>query len=231
MLRFNRMVYTIGCQLWSARDVRGLVSRRLRRSRQVRICPDRGAGHRAIRIVGCRIRTWSIAVIGRLAVDLGHVARRARPRPAAVKADLTGAPHPTEGLAAELRRREIEAGDLRALADGAVHTVRCRDTAAGCQVRLDGDALLGQAQILPSSSGSAGKFDLGGWDIPILVGAIVWPTLELALFRDAGSTEAWAFVVVMVTIGVAHQRLFDALARQARVLDAGRALGRLRDRS
>ncbi|WP_048633332.1 amino acid permease [Mycolicibacterium aurum] len=49
-----------------------------------------------------------------------------------------------------------------------------------------------------------GKFDLGAWEIPILVVAIVWLAFELALFRDAAFKEAWLYVLVMVAIGAAY---------------------------
>ncbi|AFM18156.1 amino acid transporter [Mycolicibacterium chubuense NBB4] len=49
-----------------------------------------------------------------------------------------------------------------------------------------------------------GRFDLGVWEIPILVVAIVWLVFELALFRDASFKQAWAYVIVMVAIGAAY---------------------------
>lgn len=49
-----------------------------------------------------------------------------------------------------------------------------------------------------------GKFDLGAWEVPILVVAVVWLAFELALFRDSGFKEAWAYVVVMVAIGAGY---------------------------
>lgn len=49
-----------------------------------------------------------------------------------------------------------------------------------------------------------GKFDLGKWEIPILVVAVVWLAFELALFRDAAFKQAWAYVLVMVAIGAAY---------------------------
>jgi amino acid transporter len=51
---------------------------------------------------------------------------------------------------------------------------------------------------------STGKFDLGAWEIPVLVVAIVWLVFELALFRDAAFKEAWLYVLVMVAIGAAY---------------------------
>ena len=55
-------------------------------------------------------------------------------------------------------------------------------------------------KALPSN----GKFDLGKWEIPILVVAVVWLAFELALFRDAAFKEAWMYVLVMVAIGAAY---------------------------
>lgn len=48
------------------------------------------------------------------------------------------------------------------------------------------------------------KFDLGAWEVPILVVAVVWLAFELALFRDAAFREAWLYVLVMVAIGAAY---------------------------
>lgn len=50
----------------------------------------------------------------------------------------------------------------------------------------------------------SGKFDLGAWEIPVLVVAVVWLAFELALFRDAAFKEAWLYVLVMVAIGAAY---------------------------
>ena len=49
-----------------------------------------------------------------------------------------------------------------------------------------------------------GKFDLGVWEIPILVVAVVWLAFELALFRDSSFKQAWAYVIVMVVIGAVY---------------------------
>src|ERR1700755_2295462 len=45
------------------------------------------------------------------------------------------------------------------------------------------------------------KFNLGAWEIPVLVVAVVWLVFELALFRDSSFKQAWAYVIVMVVIG------------------------------
>ena len=48
------------------------------------------------------------------------------------------------------------------------------------------------------------KFNLGAWEIPILVVAVVWLVFELALFRDSSFKQAWAYVIVMVVIGACY---------------------------
>lgn len=53
---------------------------------------------------------------------------------------------------------------------------------------------------LPASD----KFDLGAWEIPVLVVAVVWLAFELALFRDSSFAEAWAYVIVMWFIGACY---------------------------
>jgi amino acid transporter len=59
-----------------------------------------------------------------------------------------------------------------------------------------------------------GKFDLGGWEKPILAVAVVWLAFELALFRDASFKDAWLYVIVMVVIGASY--LGYLLARRGR---------------
>jgi hypothetical protein len=59
-----------------------------------------------------------------------------------------------------------------------------------------------------------GKFDLGGWEKPILAVAVVWLVFELALFRDASFKDAWLYVIVMVVIGASY--LGYLLARRGR---------------
>ncbi len=48
------------------------------------------------------------------------------------------------------------------------------------------------------------KFNLGAWETPILVVALVWLAFELALFRDSSFKQAWAYVIVMVIIGAIY---------------------------
>ena len=59
-----------------------------------------------------------------------------------------------------------------------------------------------------------GKFDLGAWEKPILIVAVVWLVFELALFRDASFKDAWLYVLVMVVIGAIY--LGVLLARRGR---------------
>ena len=49
-----------------------------------------------------------------------------------------------------------------------------------------------------------GKFDLGGWEKPILIVAVVWLVFELALFRDASFKNAWLYVLVMIVLGAIY---------------------------
>jgi amino acid transporter len=49
-----------------------------------------------------------------------------------------------------------------------------------------------------------GKFDLGAWETPVLVVAVVWLVFELALFRDASFKDAWLYVIVMVVVGAVY---------------------------
>jgi hypothetical protein len=48
------------------------------------------------------------------------------------------------------------------------------------------------------------KFNLGAWEIPVLVVAVVWLVFELALFRDSSFKQPWAYVIVMVVIGACY---------------------------
>jgi amino acid transporter len=50
----------------------------------------------------------------------------------------------------------------------------------------------------------SGKFNLGAWEVPVLVVAVVWLVFELALFRDSSFKQAWAYVIVMVVIGACY---------------------------
>ncbi|WP_422746232.1 amino acid permease [Mycobacterium sp. WMMD1722] len=49
-----------------------------------------------------------------------------------------------------------------------------------------------------------GKFDLGAWEMPVVVVAVVWLVFELALFRDSSFKQAWAYVIVMVVVGALY---------------------------
>jgi amino acid transporter len=59
-----------------------------------------------------------------------------------------------------------------------------------------------------------GKFDLGAWEKPVLIVAVVWLVFELALFRDASFKNAWLYVLVMVVLGAIY--LGVLLARRGR---------------
>jgi amino acid transporter len=49
-----------------------------------------------------------------------------------------------------------------------------------------------------------GKFDLGVWEKPILVVAVVWLVFELALFRDTSFRDAWLYVLAMLVVGAVY---------------------------
>ncbi|MCW2822709.1 MAG: amino acid/polyamine/organocation transporter, superfamily, partial [Marmoricola sp.] len=49
-----------------------------------------------------------------------------------------------------------------------------------------------------------GKFDLGGWEVPVLGIAVIWLVFELSLFRDASFKDAWLYVLVMVVLGALY---------------------------
>jgi amino acid transporter len=53
---------------------------------------------------------------------------------------------------------------------------------------------------LPASTG----FNLGRWELPIIVVAVVWLVFELSLFRDASFRDAWIYVAIMVAIGATY---------------------------
>jgi len=58
------------------------------------------------------------------------------------------------------------------------------------------------------------KFNLGRFETPITVVALVWLIFELAIFRDASFKKAWLYVVVLVVIGAAY--LAGLYARRGR---------------
>ncbi len=49
-----------------------------------------------------------------------------------------------------------------------------------------------------------GKFELGGWEKPVLAVSVVWLVFELSLFRDASFRDAWLYVLAMVVIGAVY---------------------------
>ncbi|MEV7908604.1 APC family permease, partial [Streptomyces anulatus] len=55
-------------------------------------------------------------------------------------------------------------------------------------------------KALPPSRG----FDLGRWEIPVIVVAVVWLVFELLLFRDASFADPWTYVLIMLVLGAAY---------------------------
>lgn len=53
---------------------------------------------------------------------------------------------------------------------------------------------------LPASKG----FDLGRWEIPVIVVALVWLVFELLLFRDVSFRDPWIYVGIMVVVGALY---------------------------
>lgn len=53
---------------------------------------------------------------------------------------------------------------------------------------------------LPASK----AFDLGRWEIPIIVIASIWLVFELSLFRDVAFKDAWIYVLFMMAIGAVY---------------------------
>ncbi|MUL45007.1 amino acid permease [Mycobacterium sp. CBMA293] len=53
---------------------------------------------------------------------------------------------------------------------------------------------------LPASAG----FNLGRWETPIIVVAVIWLVFVLALFRDSSFAQPWLYVAAMVAIGAVY---------------------------
>ena len=53
---------------------------------------------------------------------------------------------------------------------------------------------------LPPTKG----FDLGRWEIPVIVVAVIWLVFELLLFRDASFFSPWVYVIIMLAIGALY---------------------------
>ncbi|WP_052372076.1 amino acid permease [Amycolatopsis taiwanensis] len=53
---------------------------------------------------------------------------------------------------------------------------------------------------LPPSKG----FELGRWEVPVLVLAVAWLGYELLIFRDASFAEPWIYVLIMFGIGALY---------------------------
>jgi hypothetical protein len=63
---------------------------------------------------------------------------------------------------------------------------------------------------LPPSYG----FDLGRWETPVVVLALVFLLFELSIFRDSSFKQPWIYVAVMTVIGLVY--LGYLLARYGR---------------
>ncbi len=48
------------------------------------------------------------------------------------------------------------------------------------------------------------KFNLGAWEMPLIVVAVVWLVFELSLFRDSSFADAWKYVLVMMAVGALY---------------------------
>lgn len=59
---------------------------------------------------------------------------------------------------------------------------------------------IAKRRTLPASAG----FNLGRWELPIIVVAVVWLVFELSLFRDASFRDAWIYVGIMVAVGACY---------------------------
>ncbi|HEY9521926.1 MAG TPA: amino acid permease [Thermopolyspora sp.] len=55
-------------------------------------------------------------------------------------------------------------------------------------------------RTLPPTKG----FNLGRWEIPVIIVALVWLVFELALFRDASFADPWRYVLIMMAIGAVY---------------------------
>src|SRR5690606_3965839 len=53
---------------------------------------------------------------------------------------------------------------------------------------------------LPKSRG----FDLGRFEVPVLILAGIWLVYELLIFRDASFAKPWIYVGIMVAIGLVY---------------------------
>lgn len=81
-----------------------------------------------------------------------------------------------------------------------VQTVLGGHPAPGDHLRHHRHPLHRHPQKLPPSAG----FNLGRWEIPIMVVAVVWLVLALSLFRDASFRDPWLYVAGMVAIGACY---------------------------
>jgi amino acid transporter len=47
-------------------------------------------------------------------------------------------------------------------------------------------------------------FQLGRWEIPVIVVSLVWLVFELAIFRDSSFKAPWLYIIIMVAIGLVY---------------------------
>lgn len=59
---------------------------------------------------------------------------------------------------------------------------------------------IGARHKLPAERG----FNLGAWEWPVIIIALVWLVFELSIFRDASFKDPWIYVGVMVAIGLVY---------------------------
>lgn len=48
------------------------------------------------------------------------------------------------------------------------------------------------------------KFNLGAWEMPVVVISLIWLVFELSIFRDSSFKDAWLYVLVMLAIGAVY---------------------------
>jgi amino acid transporter len=71
---------------------------------------------------------------------------------------------------------------------------------------------------LPAERG----FNLGAWEWPVIIIALVWLVFELSIFRDASFKDPWIYVGVMLGIGLIYF-VYMLLAKRSLAMP-GRAL-------
>jgi amino acid transporter len=53
-------------------------------------------------------------------------------------------------------------------------------------------------------------FTLGAWEMPVIIGALVWLAFELSIFRDAQFANSWKYVGAMLAVGAVYLAVFLA---------------------